>query len=118
VSSLPSAMAVVGDSIGLSTVEVASILFPLLAIPKLMLRHASESDSLVVPSVVGSLLSSLRAGHGRERERERRGQRTTEAGRGTPIGVHAGNGRNAVRGGGTSKLTSPPASHSALERDS
>jgi hypothetical protein len=71
VSSLPSAMAVVGDSIGLSTVEVASILFPLLAIPKLMLRHASESDSLVVPSVVGSLLSSLRAGHGRERERER-----------------------------------------------
>jgi hypothetical protein len=62
-------MAVVGDSIGLSTVEVASILFPLLAIPKLMLRHASESDSLVVPSVVGCLLSSLRAGHGRERER-------------------------------------------------
>lgn len=59
-SSLPSAMADVGDSIGLSAVEVASILFPLLAIPRLMLRHASENDSLVVLSVVGSLLSSLR----------------------------------------------------------
>uniref|UniRef100_A0A0A9GVY0 Uncharacterized protein n=1 Tax=Arundo donax TaxID=35708 RepID=A0A0A9GVY0_ARUDO len=50
----------VGDRIGLSMVEVASILFPLLAIPKLMLRHASECDSLVVLSVAGSLLSSLR----------------------------------------------------------
>jgi hypothetical protein len=53
-------MADVGDSIGLSAVEVASILFPLLAIPRLMLRHASENDSLVGLSVVGSLLSSLR----------------------------------------------------------
>lgn len=58
--SLPSAMAVVGDSIGLSAVEVASILFPLFAIPRFMLRHASGNDSLVVLSVVGSLLSSLR----------------------------------------------------------
>jgi hypothetical protein len=57
---LPSTMAVVGDSIGLSAVEAVSVLFPLFAIPRFLLRHASRNDSLIVLSVVRSLLSSLR----------------------------------------------------------